>query len=332
MAIPRIAEIGGPSVSTRSRRRHNALRPRARAILPFGLGILLSAFVLVPSAVGDERRPGFYAGIDVGISAATTLRSTRTHHGIPTNCDQWFEPVVIDGQQLPLPADQCQPRELPSSANEFELNGGVLAGIHVGYFGTGPYRFEVEYIHHRRGGDKVDLVVPGDPKQKEFSVREEEIGEFHTNSLFANFYYDFSSFGELALKPFVGVGVGTSRVEFGYSATSIRRGVAALLALDPPRHPDAANKVSRADANVSDWLWGYQLILGVDYALRSGRIVTGKLRYGRMLDEFLDDGHAWRPLRGHESTVEPGGAPVYYGVSVPGPSYWAISIGFKVPL
>ena len=83
---------------------------------------------------------------------------------------------------------------------------------------------------------------------------------------------------------------------------------------------------------MSDWLWGYQLILGADYVLQSGRIVTGKLRYGRALDDFLDDGLAWRPLRGHESTVAPGGAPVSYGVSVPGPSFWAVSIGFKVPL
>lgn len=332
MATSRIAEIAGPWITGTVPWQCRALRHGGLAILPFGLGVLLSALAWVPSALGEERRPGFYAGIEVGISAATTLRSTRTHHGIPTNCDQWFESVVVDGQELPLPADQCQPRELPSSANEFELSGGVLAGIQVGYSGSGPYRLEVEYVHHRHDGDKVDLVVPGDPKQREFSVREEEVGEFHTHSLFANLYYDLSGLDDLALRPFVGVGVGTSRVEIDYSATSIRRGVAALLALDPPRHPEAANKESRAAARVSDWLWGYQLILGLDYALENGRIVTGKLRYARALDDFLDDGHAWRPLRGHESTVEPGGAPVSYGVSVPGPSYWAVSMGFKVPL
>ena len=332
MAILPITEIAGTSIGGWAPWQCKALRHVGLAMFPFGLGVLLSAFAMVPSAAGDDRRPGSYAGIDIGVSAATTLRSTRTHHGIPTNCDQWFEPVVIDGLRLPLPADQCQPRELPSNANEFGLSGGLLAGIQVGYSSSGPYRFEVEYVHHRRDGDKVDLVVPGDPKQNEFSVREEEIGEFRTHSLFANLYYDFSSLGETALRPFVGVGVGTSRVEIDYSATSIRRGVAALLALDPPRHPEAANKESRAAARVSDWLVGYQLILGVDYDLESGRIVTGKLRYGRALDDFLDDGHAWQPLRGHASTVEPGGAPVSYGVSVPGPRYWAISIGFKVPL
>ena len=332
MATSRIVELAGFSIGGRAPWQCRALRHGGLTILPLGLSVRLSAFAGVPSALGDERRPGYYAGIDLGISAATTLRSTRTHYGIPTNCDQWFEPVVIDGLQLPLPADQCQPRELPSNANEFELSGGILAGIQVGYSGSGPYRFEVEYVHHRRDGDKVDLVVPGDPKQKEFSVREEEVGEFHTHSLFANLYYDFSGLGKFALRPYVGVGVGTSRVEIDYSATSIRRGVAALLALDPPRHPEAANKESRAADRVSDWLWGYQLILGVDYVLQNGRIVTGKLRYGRALDDFLDDGLAWRPLRGHESTVTPGGASVSYGVSVPGPSYWAVSMGFKVPL
>ena len=332
MATSQLADLDRPLVSTSTDQRCDKWRSTGRAVLSLGFGALLSAFVWVPSAIGDGNRQGFYAGVDVGMSGASTLRSTRTHHGIPTNCDQWFEPVIIDGHRLPLPADQCQPRELPSNANEFRLPGGVLAGIHVGYSGRGPYRLEIEYLHHRRGGDMVDLVVPGDPKQKEFSVREEEIGGVRTHGLFANVYYELARLGELALRPFVGMGVGTSRIEFDYSATSIRRGVAALLALDPPRHPEAANQASRADANVSDWLWGYQLILGVDYPLESGRIVTGKLRHGRLLEDFLDDGHPWRPLRGHESTAAPGGAPVYYGVSVPGPSYWALSIGFRIPL
>ncbi len=321
---------GGSSASARCRMRW--ARYAARVAVSVGAGVLLSALAPALSAAGADTNRGFYVGVDVGVSAATTLESTRTNFGIPTNCDQWLEPVIIEGLQLPLPADQCQPRELPSSANGFALGSGVLAGINLGYSGFGPFRVEIEYFRHRRSGDKVNLVVPGDPKQREFSVREEEIGAFRTDNIFANLYYDFAAVGSMPFTPFVGVGVGTSRVAIDYSATSIRRDEAALLALAPPRHPDAANKVSHANTNASDHLWGFQLVVGADYALKTGHLVTGKLRYGRAMDDFLDGGNAWRSLRGHESTVAPGGAPVHYSLSFPGPSFWAISIGFKVEL
>lgn len=297
-----------------------------------GTGILLYLLATVTAAAGGETDSGFYVGIEFGLSAGPTLDSTRTNTGIPTNCDQWLKPVVIDGLQLPLPAEQCQPRELPANANEFALGSGALAGITVGYAGEGPFRFEAEVFRYRRGGDKVDLVVPGDPKQREFSVREEEIGELRADNLFVNVYYDFAGLAGTGLRPYIGIGAGASRVGVDYSATSIRRGVDALLALEPPRHPEAANKVSYASAGLSDRLWGYQLIVGLDYPLAGGRLVTGKLRYGQALQDFVDAGIPWRSLRGHESTVAPGGAPVRYGISIPRPSFWALSIGLKFPL
>lgn len=131
---------------------------------------------MVPPAAGSETNSGFYIGIDLGLSAGPRTSPLVTNTGIPTNCDQWLNPVVIEGLQLPLPANQCQPRDLPASANEFERGSGVLAGIAVGCVDRGPFRIAVEYFHYRHGGDKVDLVVRGDPKQREFSVREEEIG------------------------------------------------------------------------------------------------------------------------------------------------------------
>lgn len=328
--LQRTKWVGASSASACCRIRW--ARCAARMAVGVGAGVLASALASVPSAAGADTSRGFYVGVDVGVSAATTLESTRANFGIPTNCDQWLEPVIIEGLQLPLPADQCQPRALPASANAFELGSGVLAGINLGYSGFGPFRVEIEYFRHRRSGDKVNLVVPGDPKQREFFVREEEIKEFRTDNIFANLYYGFAPVGGMPFTPFVGVGVGTSRITIDYSAISIRRGEAALLALEPPRHPEAANRVSHANTSASDRLWGFQLVVRADYALKKEHLVTGKLRYGRAMDDFLDGGNAWRSLRGHEPTVAPGGAPVHYSVSFPGPSFWAISIGFKVEL
>ena len=292
---------------------------------------IAAAFLtLVPAvATADEAERGFYFGADFGLSAARQIESIRTNVGIPTNCDQWLDPVIIDGEQLPLPADQCEPRNLPSSASEFDLGTGLLAGVNIGYARFGPIRVEVEYFHRRHDGEKVSLFVPGDPKQKEFSVRDEEIGRLRTDNFFANLYYDFLNPGASALTPYVGVGIGMSRVEIDYSATSIRRGVDALRALNPPRHPGAANLVSHGNEDLSDWLWGYQLIAGLDYALTKKRLLTLKLRHGKNLQDFRDDGNLWRSLRGHASTVAPGGAPVHYGISARSPLFWALSLGLK---
>lgn len=281
------------------------------------------------ATAAEEAGRGFYLGVDLGVSEARPFKSTRTNVGIPTNCDQWLEPVVIDGEQLPLPVDQCQPRSLPSSASEFDLGAGLLVGFNVGYSGLGPFRIEAEYFHRRQSGKKVSLFVPGDPKQKEFSVRDEEIDELRSDSFFTNLYYDFPNPGGSTFTPYVGVGVGVSQVEIDYSATSIRRDESALQVLDPPRHPGVANKTSYASKKLSDWLWSYQLIAGMDYALTAHRVLTAKFRYGSTLDNFRDDGNPWRSLRGHASTVAPGGAPVHYGITTHSQNFWAVSLGLK---
>lgn len=64
-------------------------------------------------------------------------------------------------------------------------------------------------------------------------------------------------------------------------------------------------------------LWGYQLIAGLDYALTDRCLLTGKSRYGRALEDFRDDGNAWSSLRGHASTVAPGGASVHSAFRCP---------------
>ena len=333
MAVSPIIRSPRPVPGSQPGRRAAAAVPGARAALGWGAGIVLCALATGAPAAAEGDGSGFYVGIDLGVSMGS-IESTRTNTGIGTNCDQWLEPVVVKGVRLPLPltAGTCEQRDFPAKAVEFEPGAGALAGLAVGYSGRSPFRFEVEYFHRRHGGDRKDLVIPGGPKSAEFSLREEAIRGLRADHLFANVYYDFAGLPGTGLRPFVGAGVGTSRIEVDYEGTSVRRGVDALLALDPPRHPGAANKVSHANARLTDQLWGYQLMIGADYPLRGGRLVTGKLRYGRALEDFEDAGNPWRSLRGHDSTVAPGGAPVHYRIFVPGPSFWALSIGLKFPL
>ena len=290
------------------------------------------AAVALAGAVCAAGADGFYVGGDVGFALPGGVESTRTNIGVPTNCDQWLGAATLpDGTAVPLPAAQCQPRPLPAAGNGFDLGSGLAAGLNVGMV-RGALRLEAEYFHQRRDGEVLPLVVAGDPKQREFVRRDEEIGDVASHGVFVNAYYDFDAIGAAGrVRPYVGVGLGAARVDIDYAGTSMRNSDRnALLALG--RNPNAAGTTSRADESLSDTLARWQFLAGADLALGERRSLTFKLRYGAAFDAFEADGNPWRPLRGHESTVAPGGAPVRYDLRVEDLDGWAATIGLKVML
>ena len=272
---------------------------------------------------------GLYFGADLGGAMPGELSSTRINVGVPTNCDQWLGAATLnDGTMVPLPAAQCQPRALPASPSDFDLDMGVFGAVQVGY-AFDALRVEAELFRRRQTGERLPLVVPDDPKQAEFTERSEAIGDVVGDGFFANAYRDLGTRGAGGkFKPFVGIGVGWMSLDIDYAATSIRNAdPAALLALG--RNPNAAGVLSRADDTLSDRLAGYQVLAGFDYALGVRRALSVKVRYANLFDDFEDDGKAWKPLRGHESTVAPGGAPIRYGIETDDLGFWAITVGLK---
>lgn len=298
----------------------------------FAAPIAVSLLAAFPAA--GQNGAGFYAGVEFGAALAQSLESTRTNVGVYTECDQHLERYTYPGggKTVPLPRGECAPRALPGRANAFDIDTGMLAGVSAGYAGGGAFRVEAEYVFRNHGGEKKALVVPGDPKQGEFVERSEEIGKLRAHNLFANVYYDFR--GESRFTPYLGVGLGATRAQIEYSATSIRADPETLEELIGDgtltrTNPHAGGTASRADETMTDWLWSYQLIAGLDYALGAGHALTAKFRYGNALNDFSAGGMAWKPLRNHESTVEPGGAPIHYGIDASGFGFWALSLGLK---
>ena len=279
-------------------------------------------------AVPATAASGLYFGVDLGVAMAENVESTRINMGIPTNCDQWLGRATLnDGTSVPLPLEQCQPRELPASPNSFDLDAGWLFGVNAGY-AFGNWRLEAEWFHRRHSGEHLPLVVPGDSKQVEFTERSEEIDEMRGNNLFANLHYDVGGLDSAKLTPFVGVGLGLMRTEMDYRGVSIRNSdPQALLSLG--RNPNAAGLTSRADEKMKDNLFGFQFIAGLDYALSERRALTVKFRYANVFDDFGNHDNEWKPLRDHESTVAPGGAPVRYGINAEDLGFWTLSVGLK---
>lgn len=318
---------GNEAMKRTKKKRIRSLRTAAdRAWLTLPLAALALAAPPAAGAAAGQTGGGFYVGGDVGVSVARDLESARTNVGVPTNCDQWLAAAVLnDGTRLPLPADQCRPRALPARASAFDLGAGWLAGAGAGY-DFGPVRVEAEYFHRRQGGETVDLVVPGDDKQPEFTERTETIDQVRGHNFFGNVYYDVPTSSRVT--PWVGAGFGVMRTTIDYRATSIRTADrAALLALG--RNPNAAGVVSRADDAMTDSLAGYQVIAGFDYAVGARQALAVKFRYGDAFGGFSDGDKAWKPLRNHDSTVGPGGAPIRYGIDADNLGFWSVSVGYK---
>ena len=294
----------------------------------FALGAV--AGITAMPAAGED---GLYWSVGLGASLASDLSSTRTNIGIPTNCDQWLTPstTLPDGRTVPLPLSDpaCGggPRALPARALDFNLDAGLFVGLAIGYQ-RANMRFEMEYFRRSQGGEKQPLIVPGDDKQAEFVDRDEEIGDVQGDSFFANVFYDFKARQSNKITPYVGIGIGAMRLGIDYSATSRRNSDRdALLQLN--RNPNAAGTVSRADEALQDTVFGYQFIGGLRYPLNEKRSLNLTVRYGNAFDDFEDSDNPWKPLRGHESTVGPGGAQVRYDIAATQLGFWAVSLGLK---
>lgn len=284
-------------------------------------------------ASGPNERQGFYVGADIGVSIPNDLESTRTNNGIGTNCDQWLGADTLnDNTTVPLPLGQCSPRALPKRTTSFGLGTGVLAGINLGYT-LHDFRLEAEYFRREQSGERSALNVPGDPKQAEFVERSEKISDFSADNFFANIYYDFHNMLSAKVTPYMGVGLGVMRVQMDYSGTSIRTNDRNRLH-ELGRNRNAAGLASLADEVLSDTLFGYQWIAGVDYAWSERFSVGLKFRYGDAFGDFEDGDNAWKPLRGHASTVGPPGTPgsnlpIRYSIQADDLSFWGISLNLK---
>ena len=100
------------------------------------------------------------------------------------------------------------------------------------------------------------------------------------------------------------------------------------------RNRNAAGLASLADEVLSDTLFGYQWIAGLDYAWSERFSVGLKFRYGDAFSNFEDGNNAWKPLRGHDSTVGPPGTPgsnlpIRYDIQADDLSFWGISLNLK---
>ena len=293
-------------------------------------------------------KDGFYIGGDLGIAVAPEIGMEAWDNDVSTRCDGFINNDGSGGHLvMPNEGDCTQgSRDAFSWIQQFDGGTGVLAGASLGYR-MGSFRAEAEYFYRGTTYDdldnEVDLLPDGVPfqggKEGELSYTEAGVDDVFSHNFFANLYYDYRSGSKFT--PYVGFGIGFSRVSLDFYNRWTRNA-------DPDNIPtfdqagaegqELANRellnervagtTTIGRAKLSDTLFGYQVLAGVDYQISEPVSIGLKFRWADF-GEFESDPREWDQLRSHESAVGPGGARVRYTVATDDIQFWGVSLNMK---
>lgn len=300
------------------------------------LGLFALALTGTVQAEEDRgRRNGLYIGGEFGVVNAEGLSSDLSGVNHPTQCDQLLrdDDPATDDKVVDLSNPACNVSDMPQtlSANSFDLGNELLGGISVGYVWD-RVRIELEYSHRvYDGSDSSPWKIPGSnaplaSKNNEVSELDppsERISNFDAHQLFVNAYYDFSNSSRWT--PYLGAGFGWARTRFDYITRFLRKTLAQGYPPDKP--PAAAGTLGYWDTRISETLFGFQLLGGLDYALSENLSMGIKARWAEF-DDFSHSG-IWDLIRSHEPVQADGVTPWRSKLEFDDVEYWAVSYVVK---
>ncbi len=291
-------------------------------------------FSLLAGAAAARAAEGLYLGLETGFADADEL--ALSVHGVnhPTRCDVLLYPPGT------APADEPACRDMqrrPLFSNAFDGDDRAAAAVALGR-GFGRWRLEAEYLARHQGGDRRGFQAAGGNaaltgKDTEWAVAPtERVSGFRARQLFANVYYDFPSASRWT--PYAGLGAGWASARLDYEADFVRKPETAYLAIDfDPDWPEAAKRaaagtVSAVAAELDDDLFGWQLLLGVDYELSERVALSFKARRAEF--EELAGERVWRLIRSHAPVLADGSTPFSTALEFDDIGYWSLTAGLKV--
>ncbi len=259
-------------------------------------------FAGAPAGAQDLSRNGIYAGFELGTVIPGEWDTGGMDNDVRTACDDH----LFGGARLRTTG--CGSGD--SWTNEIEFDTGVLGGLQLGWFHD-RFRFELEYAYSHLGGDRggINEAIAG--KENEFQYINEKFENVSNHDLFLNAYVDFPA--RPGITTYLGFGVGWRQMELDYTGTYLRNTYDFFV--DPANNSNPANMlddrreaagtITRIEKELDDDLFGYQFIVGADYALDERLTLGAKLRYTRF-EDFDGGGHEYDYLRSHESNTSPG--------------------------
>ncbi len=311
-------------------------------------------FVLIVVAVSVSSGPvwakdGFYMGMDLGIAVAPEMdvqtgglddwvsSADAAHSSI--RCDKTINP---DGFQVAEGACSDTPSTFGPFDESFDGGTGILAGLSLGYR-MGNFRAEGEYFFRNAIHDSTDVpygpATGYDPGTDDgFQTVQDAVDDVLSHNFFANLYYDFRS--DSKFTPYLGIGVGFAKVSLAYRTFWHRTNdldnitvfdTEGLTGADLAKAKDLNNSLAgttTADrARLSDVLFGYQVLAGVDYQVSDPVSLGLKFRWADY-GEFEDES-AYDRLRSHASVAGNPPVPVTYYVRTDDIQFWGVSLNMK---
>ena len=295
------------------------------------LGLLVMALVICAGPV--FAKDGFYMGMDLGIAVAPEMDVQTgglddwSSTDVPaTRCDRTINP---DGLQVPSGDCSDDPPPWGPLAESFDGGSGVLAGLAVGYR-IGNFRAEGEYFYRNANHDSTDNPYP-EGIGAGYKTIEDAVDDVFSHNFFANLYYDYHS--DSKFTPYVGLGVGLAQVSVGYRTlwqratdpgeiTVFERGVPG-----EELNQKLVGALTYDRARMSDMLFGYQVLAGVDYQVSDPLSIGLKFRWADF-GEFEDES-AYTELRGHASVAGNPPRPVTYYIRTDDIQFWGVSLNMK---
>ena len=306
--------------------------------------LVLLMMGLVLSSTPVWAKDGFYIGGELGIAMAPDLDVESWDNDVPTQCDGFINNDGSGGQLVP-PLRNCaqSSRDDFSWLQKFDGGSGILAGAALGYR-MGSFRVEGEYFYRSTTYDDSYNVPLGENvqggKENELRFIEASVDDVLSHNFFANLYYDYRS--DSKFTPYVGFGVGFSRVSLDfYNRWTRNSDPSKIPTFDSPdaQGQELANRellnervagtTTIGRAKLSDTLFGYQVLAGVDYQVSEPVTIGLKFRYADF-GEF-EDGREWDQLRSHDSAIGPeAGSPrIRYNSMTDDIQFWGVSLNMK---
>ena len=310
---------------------------------PF-LMLVLAAFVMAPGSAQAHSK-GFYLSSDIGLNVASGIDTNGYSNDRASVCDEYINPNYATVPNCTGPNRGAT----GDWQNEFDSATGILAGAAVGYSFAkghpdsplGGLRVELEYFYRQSKYDQTSNVggaagESGDKLQQEIVRATDRIGSMDSHNIFGNVYYDFANTSRFT--PYIGIGGGMGATNMEYGSVWARNNNASAITTGAGL-PNAAQiqqslagTASYVDTTLSDTLWGFQILFGVDYAVTEAMSLGLKGRWVRF--NSFDSGQgslAWNPLRGHVPNLRlDGSEPVSGGIETTNNiQFFGISLNMK---
>ena len=286
-------------------------------------------FVLVVTGLVFSSGPvlakdGWYMGMDLGVAMAPGMDVTSSDDDVGTRCDPFVNPnAALDCDRSPSSWD-----------NELDGGTGVLAGVALGYR-LGSFRVEGEYFYRGTTHDDIDEVDEfGDTvnrmkQDQELDLYNTGVDDVLSHNFFGNLYYDYHS--DSKFTPYVGFGVGFAQVSLDYYGIFRRNHDPSRITTFPQNaklNQKLAGTTTIGRAKLSDTLFGYQVLAGVDYQVSEPVTIGLKFRWADF-GEFESDPREWDQLRSHTSAISLDGPPIRYKMMTDDIQFWGVSLNMK---